>query len=91
MSCLTEKDLSNYDYVSVRKVGFVPISIKPTTSATRLTRDLDYMNSKEERIRWLRRRANEHRSSRNDAKEVVDDFDEVGKLGSGFMSMDAHE
>jgi hypothetical protein len=40
MSCLTEKDLLKYDYVSVGKEGFAPISVKPTTSATWLTRDL---------------------------------------------------
>jgi hypothetical protein len=40
MSCLTEKDLVKYDYVSVGKEGFAPISVKPTTSATWLTRDL---------------------------------------------------
>jgi hypothetical protein len=49
------------------------------------------MHSKEESIRWLQKWADEYRSSKNNAKEVVDDFDEIGKLGSGFMSMDALE
>jgi hypothetical protein len=39
-SCLKVKDLSDYDYAGVGKEGFVPISIKMTTSVTRLTGDL---------------------------------------------------
>jgi hypothetical protein len=27
MKCLTGRDLTDYDYVSVRKEGFVPISV----------------------------------------------------------------
>jgi hypothetical protein len=37
MGCLTGRDLIDYDYVSVGKDGFVPISVKPMTSSTRLT------------------------------------------------------
>jgi hypothetical protein len=29
MKCLTGRDMSGYDYVSVGKDGFVPISVKP--------------------------------------------------------------
>jgi hypothetical protein len=36
MGCLTERDLTNYDYVSVSKNGFIPISVRPMTSVTRL-------------------------------------------------------
>jgi hypothetical protein len=37
LGCLTGHDLTYYDYVSVSKDGFVPISVRPTTSSTRLT------------------------------------------------------
>jgi hypothetical protein len=40
MKCLTGRDLSGYDYVSVGKDGFVPISVKPAIGATRLAHDL---------------------------------------------------
>jgi hypothetical protein len=40
MSCLTRKDLSEYDNVNVGKEGFIPISVKPTMSAIQLTEDL---------------------------------------------------
>jgi hypothetical protein len=40
MKCLTGRDLSGYDYISVGKDGFVPISVKPVIGATRLAHDL---------------------------------------------------
>jgi hypothetical protein len=40
MGCLTGRDLSKYDYVSVGKDGFVPISVKLMTSSTRLIDDV---------------------------------------------------
>jgi hypothetical protein len=40
MKCLIGRDLSGYDYVSVDKDGFVPISVKPMIDATRLAHDL---------------------------------------------------
>jgi hypothetical protein len=40
MECLSSKDLMGYDYISVRKDGFVPISVQPEISATRLAHDL---------------------------------------------------
>jgi hypothetical protein len=40
MKCLTSRDLMGYDYVSVDKDGFVPISVKPAIDATRLAHDL---------------------------------------------------
>jgi hypothetical protein len=39
MSCLTGRDLIKYDYISLGKEGFVPISMKPMIDATRLTND----------------------------------------------------
>jgi hypothetical protein len=40
MECLSGKDLMGYDYISVGKDGFVPISVKPTISVTRLAHNL---------------------------------------------------
>jgi hypothetical protein len=40
MKCLTGKDLTGYDYVSINKDGFVPISVKQAIGATRLAHDL---------------------------------------------------
>jgi hypothetical protein len=40
MSCLTGCDLTNYDYVSVVKDGFVPISVKLMMNVTRLNNDI---------------------------------------------------
>jgi hypothetical protein len=37
MECLTGCDLIDYDFVSVEKDHFVPISVKPMTEVTRLT------------------------------------------------------
>jgi hypothetical protein len=34
MECLTGRDLTMYDYVSISKDGFVPISVKSTTGET---------------------------------------------------------
>jgi hypothetical protein len=39
MECLSGKDLTGYDYNSVDKDGFVPISVKPAIDATRLAND----------------------------------------------------
>jgi hypothetical protein len=40
MECLSGKDLTGYDYISVGKDGFVPISVKPAIGATRLAHNL---------------------------------------------------
>jgi hypothetical protein len=40
MDCLSGKDLTGYDYISIGKDGFVPISVKPSIGATRLAHDL---------------------------------------------------
>jgi hypothetical protein len=40
MECLSSKDLMWYNYISVSKDGFVPISVKPTIGATQLAQDL---------------------------------------------------
>jgi hypothetical protein len=34
MKCLTDMDLTGYDYMSIDKDGFVPISVKPVIGAT---------------------------------------------------------
>jgi hypothetical protein len=40
MKCLTSTDLMGYDYVSIGKDGFVPISVKPVIGVTQLVHDL---------------------------------------------------
>jgi hypothetical protein len=40
MECLSGKDLIGYDYTSVGKDGFVPISVKPVIGKTQLAHDL---------------------------------------------------
>jgi hypothetical protein len=40
VECLSVKDLTGYEYISVGKDGFVPISLKPVIGATRLAHDL---------------------------------------------------
>jgi hypothetical protein len=40
MECLSGKNLMGYDYISIGKDGFVPISVKLTIGATRLAHDL---------------------------------------------------
>jgi hypothetical protein len=39
-------------------------------------------------LEWLSRQTAEYHSYTDDAKGVVDDLDELGKLGRGFSSMD---
>jgi hypothetical protein len=36
MQCLIGRDLTDYDYVSIGKEGFVPINVKPTINVTQL-------------------------------------------------------
>jgi hypothetical protein len=38
--CLTSRDLSGYDCVSVGKDGFLQISVKPAIGVTQLAHDL---------------------------------------------------
>jgi hypothetical protein len=40
MECLSGKDLMGYDYSSIDKDGFVPISVKLVIGATRLAHNL---------------------------------------------------
>jgi hypothetical protein len=47
------------------------------------------MLSKDNNIRWLQKRTEEYRSLKNDIGEVVEDFDEIGKLFQWFLSVDA--
>jgi hypothetical protein len=37
MQCLTGRDLTDYNYVSIGKDSFVPISVRPTVNITRLS------------------------------------------------------
>jgi hypothetical protein len=44
--------------------------------------------SKEDNLRWLKGQTKEYRSSMNDTGELIDDFDEIGQLGQGFLPID---
>jgi hypothetical protein len=46
------------------------------------------MVSRDESLTWLQRRIEEYRSNENNIGEVVEDFDDMVKLGSGFVSSD---
>jgi hypothetical protein len=46
------------------------------------------MMGKEGTLEWLQRRIEEYRSLQNDTAEVVKDLRYIGKLGSGFASVD---
>jgi hypothetical protein len=46
------------------------------------------MVSKEGDIDWLVRWADEYRLAKNNISEVVEDFDDIGKLGYGFLTVD---
>jgi hypothetical protein len=49
------------------------------------------MMSKGDTIKWLEKRTEDYRSAMNSIGEFVEDFDEVGKLGNGFESVDELE
>jgi hypothetical protein len=53
--------------------------------------ELFKMLSRKDSIDWMRKRTEEYRSSKNDIKEIVDDFYKVGKLGRGFAAIDELE
>jgi hypothetical protein len=40
MEFLSSKDLMGYDYISIGKDGFIPISVKPAIGVTQLAHDL---------------------------------------------------
>jgi hypothetical protein len=46
------------------------------------------MMSVSKELEWLSRRTAEYRSYTDDAMGVVEDLDELGKIGRGFSSMD---
>jgi hypothetical protein len=46
------------------------------------------MVSKEDSIAWMQGQTNKYRSKKNGIGEVVEDLDDIGKLGQGFTSVD---
>jgi hypothetical protein len=48
------------------------------------------MMNKEESLKWLWR-TEEYRSNKNDIGEIVEDFDDMNKLGNRFVSSDELE
>jgi hypothetical protein len=49
------------------------------------------MMSREDNVAWLQQHTRECRASRRETGELVEDFDEVGKLGQVFSSVDELE
>jgi hypothetical protein len=47
--------------------------------------------STQKNVEWLRHRTEQYRSTTNDMCEVIEDFDEVEKLGQDFSSADPLE
>jgi hypothetical protein len=47
--------------------------------------------STQRNVEWLRHRTEQYRSTTNDMCEVIEDFEEVEKLGQGFSSADPLE
>jgi hypothetical protein len=47
--------------------------------------------SMQKNIEWLRHRTEQYRSTTNDMCETIEDFDEVEKLGQGFLWADPLE
>jgi hypothetical protein len=47
--------------------------------------------STQKNVEWLWSRTKQYRSTTNDMCEVIEDFDEVGKLGQVFSSVDPLE
>jgi hypothetical protein len=44
--------------------------------------------STQKNVEWLRHRTEQYQSTTNDMCQVIEDFDEVEKLGQGFSSSD---
>jgi hypothetical protein len=49
------------------------------------------MMSKEYNMAWLQRHTAEYHAGMNEVKEIVEDLDDVGKLGPRFSSVDELE
>jgi hypothetical protein len=49
------------------------------------------MMTKSDTLTWLRQRTEEYRTRKLGMNEAVEDFDDVGKLGHGFVSVNELE
>jgi hypothetical protein len=76
MSCLIGHDHTDYDYVSVSKEVDDELNSASKWSVIN--------GSKDTSLEWLTRWASEYHLAEDGIKEVVKDFDEVGKLRQGF-------
>jgi hypothetical protein len=47
--------------------------------------------SMQKNVEWLRHHTKQYRATTNNMCEVIEDFDEVEKLGQGFLSVDLLE
>jgi hypothetical protein len=56
-----------------------------------LTRQCNVRMNTQKNVEWLWHRMEQYRSTTNDMCEAIEDFDEVEKLGQGFLSVDPLE
>jgi hypothetical protein len=66
--CLSEKDLTGYDFLSISKDGFMPVSVQPI-SETRLRGVVPIGALKN--VEWLRPRMRQYRSTTNDLSKAI--------------------
>jgi hypothetical protein len=67
---LSEKDLSGYDFLSVSKDGFVPVSAGFRNSARRCS----FLIGTLKNVEWLRPRIGQYRSTMNDMSKAIGDI-----------------
>jgi hypothetical protein len=84
VECISGHDLSEYDFLSVKKLGFVPISVQPAVLI------VDAMGSPKN-MEWLQHRIEQYQSKANDMSKAIEDFDDMDKLGLEFSSADPLE
>jgi hypothetical protein len=75
--CLSRRDLTGYDFLSVSNKGYDFRSSAQECSVPM---------SAQKNVEWLRHRMEQYRSTTNDICEAIKDFDKVEKLGQSFSS-----
>jgi hypothetical protein len=78
--CLSGLDLSDYDFLSVSKDGFVPVHLKPIENwLTHTYCSMAY------NVEWLQKCVEHYRANKNDMCEAIKAMEDLDKLGPGFM------
>jgi hypothetical protein len=86
VKCLSCLVLSDNNFVSVSKDGFVPIHVKPIKN--RLNHTCCYMTSN---VEWLQKRVEHYRANKNDMCEAIEETEDLDRLGPAFMLADPLE